>query len=105
MGVCIVKKKKLMRKLKACKYEKEFILEEMEFLREELEEYSYSIERKKSLTQDERFEMLLVEAEKSCKAYKNGGNLTDFYVAQTSLFAQKYRDTKAILDAIINKGK
>ena len=87
-----MKKKKLLKKLKACKYEKEFILEEMEELREELEQYSYSIERKKSLTQDERIEMLLIEAEKACKAYKNGGNLTDFYVAQTRLFAQKCRD-------------
>ena len=100
-----MKKKKLMRKLKACRYEKEFILEEMEELREELEEYSYSIERKKSLTQDERIEVLLVEAEKSCRAYKNGGSIVDFYVAQTRLFAQKYRDTRASLDAIINKGK
>jgi len=87
-----MKKKKLLKKLQACQYEKEFILEEMEYMREELEQYSYSIERKKSLTHDERFEMLLVEAEKSCKAYKNGGNLTDFYVAQTRLFAQKCRD-------------
>ncbi len=94
-----------MRKLKACRYEKEFILEEMEELREELEEYSYSIERKKSLTHDERLEMLLVEAEKSCRAYKNGGSIVDFYVVQTRFFAQKYRDTKETLDAIINKGK
>ncbi len=87
-----MKKKKHLHKLQVCQYEKEFLLEELDDLRKELEEYSYSIERKKSLTQDERVEMLLVEAEKSCKAYQNGGSIVDFYVTQTRLFAQKCRD-------------
>ena len=88
-----MKKKKLIKKLQSCKADKKVLLEE-------LEKYSYSIERKKTLTHDERVEMLLAEAESAMKSYRERGTVTDCYVAQMRLFAQKYRDTKAELELL-----
>ena len=86
-----MKKKKLLKKLIECKKE----------LKRLKDEYSYTIERKRTMTPDERVEMLLVEAERATKAYKNGGGIMDCYVAQNSLFSQKYRDAVRQLEALM----
>ena len=96
-----MKKEKLLKKLQHCKEECLKLQAENEALKEQLEEYSYSIERKNILTQGERIEMLLVGAEKVCKRFKHDEkNIMCFYNQQTKLFAQKYRDMKKELEAL-----
>ena len=95
-----MKKKKALRKLRACEEKSQRRLDKIIELAQKLEQYSYSIERAKTMTPEERTEMLLIEAERAAKLYKDGGSILDYYVAQNRYFAQKYRDARSELEAL-----